>query len=76
MVFMAAIDRCLGERGVAQWLVTKRMTQADVCGLRVHFPQRRAQGGRRCRHVQSLATSRCESLPVFRTPRAVLRADT
>jgi hypothetical protein len=33
---LAAIDRYLGERGVAQWLVGKRMTQADitaVCGF-------------------------------------------
>src|SRR5205814_1890365 len=27
---LAAIDRLLGERGPAQWMVGKRMTQADI----------------------------------------------
>ena len=30
---LAAIDRYLGERGVAQWLVGKRMTQADITAV-------------------------------------------
>ncbi|MDF3020988.1 MAG: glutathione S-transferase [Steroidobacteraceae bacterium] len=30
---LAAIDRYMGERGVAQWLVGKRMTQADITAV-------------------------------------------
>ena len=65
---LAAIDRYLGERGVSQWLVGKRMTQADitvVCVFTFLNDTLRVAAD----HVmfESLATlaARCESLPAF-----------
>ena len=46
---LAAIDRYLGERGVSQWLVGKRMTQADitaVCAFTFLNDTLRVAGGR------------------------------
>jgi glutathione S-transferase len=69
---LAAIDRHLGERGVSQWLVGKRMTQADITAVCVftflsdtlHVAEDQVM-------FQSLATlaARCESLPVFQETR-------
>jgi glutathione S-transferase len=69
---LSAIDRYVGERGVSQWLIGKRMTQADITAactftflndtLRVASDQVM---------FQSLATlaNRCESLPAFQETR-------
>ncbi len=74
---LAAIDRYLGERGVSQWLVGKRMTQADitaVCAFTFLDDALRVAAD----HVmyQSLATlaARCESLPVFQETRVPFHA--
>jgi glutathione S-transferase len=65
---LAALDRYVGERGVSQWLVGKRMTQADVtvvCAFTFLNDALRVAEDRVM--FQSLATlaARCESLPVF-----------
>jgi glutathione S-transferase len=70
---LAAIDRYLGERGVSQWLVGKRMTQADitaVCAFTFLNDALRVAADRVM--YQSLATlaARCESLPAFQDTRA------
>lgn len=69
---LAAIDRYVGERGVAQWLVGKRMTQADitaVCAFTFLNDALRVAADRAM--LQSLATlaSRCEALPEFQETR-------
>lgn len=71
---LAALDRYIGERGVSQWLVGKRMTQADItaaCAFTFLNDTLRVAEDRVL--FQSLATlvARCESLPAFletRTP--------
>ena len=69
---LAAIDRYLGERGVAQWLVGKRMTQADItaaCVFTFLDDTLRIAADRVM--FQSLATlaARCEALPAFQETR-------
>ncbi|MEJ0086474.1 MAG: glutathione S-transferase family protein [Pseudomonadota bacterium] len=69
---LGEIDRYLGERGVSQWLVGKRMTQADitvVCSFT--FLNDALRVGADQVMFQSLATlaARCESLPVFQDTR-------
>jgi len=69
---LAALDRAVGERGVAQWLVGKRMTQADitaVCAFTFLNDALRV-GADRVMYA-SLATlaARCESLPAFQETR-------
>lgn len=69
---LAAIDRHLGERGVAQWLVGKRMTQADitaVCAFSFLNDALRVAADEVM--FQSLATlaSRCEATPAFQETR-------
>jgi len=69
---LAAIDRYLGERGVSQWLVGKRMTQADitvVCAFT--FLNDALRVGEDSVVFQSLGTlaARCESMPVFQETR-------
>lgn len=69
---LSAIDRYLGERGVSQWLVGKRMTQADITAVCAFTFLNDALRVAEDRVVyQSLATlaSRCESMPVFQTTR-------
>ncbi len=69
---LAAIDRYLGERGVARWLVGKRMTQADITAVCVFtFLDDTLRVGADAVMFQSLATlaSRCEALPVFQETR-------
>jgi glutathione S-transferase len=69
---LATIDLYLGERGVSQWLVGKRMTQADitvVCAFT--FLNDALQVASDQVMFESLATlaARCESMPVFQDTR-------
>jgi len=69
---LAAIDRYLGERGVSQWLVGKRMTQADITAVCVFtFLNDTLRVAADPVMFQSLATlaARCESLPAFQETR-------
>jgi glutathione S-transferase len=69
---LAAIDRHLGERGVSQWLVGKRMTQADITAVCVFtFLNDALRVASDAVMFQSLAmlAARCESLPVFQETR-------
>jgi glutathione S-transferase len=69
---LAAIDRYIGERGVSQWLVGKRMTQADITAVCVFtFLSDALRITSDAVMFQSLATlaARCESLPVFQETR-------
>jgi len=69
---LAAIDRYLGERGVSQWLVGKRMTQADITAVCVFtFLNDTLRVAADRVMFQSLATlaARCESLPAFQETR-------
>ena len=69
---LAAIDRYLGERGVSQWLVGKRMTQADITAVCVFtFLNDALRVAADPVMFQSLATlaARCESLPAFQETR-------
>jgi glutathione S-transferase len=69
---LAAVDRYLGERGTAQWLVGKRMTQADitaVCAFTfLNDTLRVAEDAVMFQSLALLAT-RCEALPAFRETR-------
>jgi glutathione S-transferase len=69
---LAAIDRHLGERGASQWLVGKRMTQADISVVCVFtFLSDALRIAADSVVFQSLATlaARCESMPVFQETR-------
>jgi len=69
---LAAIDRYLGERGVSQWLVGKRMTQADITAVCVFtFLNDTLRVAADPVVFQSLGTlaARCESMPVFQETR-------
>jgi glutathione S-transferase len=69
---LSAIDRYLGERGVSQWLVGKRMTQADITAVCVYtFLNDSLRVASDSVMYQSLGTlaARCESLPVFQETR-------
>jgi len=69
---LAAIDRYLGERGVSQWLVGKRMTQADITAVCVFtFLNDALKVAADPVVFQSLGTlaARCESMPVFQETR-------
>jgi glutathione S-transferase len=69
---LAALDRQVGERGVSQWLVGKRMTQADItaaCAFTFLDDALRVAADRvMCASLATLA-ARCESLPVFQETR-------
>jgi glutathione S-transferase len=70
---LAAIDRHLGERGASQWLVGKRMTQADITAACVFtFLSDALRVAADSVVFQSLGTlaARCEALPVFQETRA------
>lgn len=74
---LAAIDRHLGERGVSQWLVGKRMTQADITVVCVFtFLNDALRVASDAVMFQSLAilAARCESLPVFQETRVPFHA--
>jgi len=69
---LAAIDRYIGERGVSQWLIGKRITQADitaVCAFTFLNDTLRVASDRVM--FQSLATlaARCEAMPAFQETR-------
>jgi glutathione S-transferase len=69
---LAAIDRYLGERGVSQWLVGKRMTQADITAVCVFtFLNDALKVAADPVVFQSLGVlaARCESMPVFQETR-------
>lgn len=69
---LAAIDRYLGERGVSQWLVGRRMSQADITAVCVFtFLNDSLRVASDAVMFQSLATlaARCESLPAFQETR-------
>ncbi|HTU67898.1 MAG TPA: glutathione S-transferase family protein [Steroidobacteraceae bacterium] len=74
---LAALDRHVGERGESQWLVGKRMTQADItaaCAFTFLNDALRVAADRVM--YQSLATlaARCESLPAFQETRLPFHA--
>jgi glutathione S-transferase len=65
---LGAIDRYLGERGMAQWLVGKRMTQADITvACAFTFLNDALRVGADAVMFHSLATlaARCEAMPAF-----------
>ena len=69
---LAAIDRYLGERGVAQWLVGKRMTQADitaVCAFTYLNDTLRVGADEVMFRSLSTLASRCEAMPAFQSTR-------
>jgi glutathione S-transferase len=69
---LSALDRYLGERGVSQWLVGRRMTQADITVVSVYtFLNDTLKVAADPVVYQSLGTlaARCESLPVFQETR-------
>ena len=73
---LSAIDRHLGERGVSQWLVGKRMTQADITAVCVFtFLSDALRVAADSVMFQSLSTlaARCESIPVFQETRVPFR---
>jgi len=69
---LGAVDRYVGERGAGQWLVGKRMTQADITAVCVftflNDTLRVAQDEVMFESLATLAT-RCEALPVFQETR-------
>jgi glutathione S-transferase len=65
---LGAIDRYLGERGVAQWLVGKRMTQADVtavCTFTFLNDTLRVAADSVMFHSLATLAARCEAMPAF-----------
>jgi glutathione S-transferase len=69
---LAAIDRHLGERGMAQWLVGKRMTQADitaVCAFTFLNDALRVAADEVMFRSLSILASRCEAMPAFQETR-------
>jgi glutathione S-transferase len=70
---LAAIDRYMGERGVAQWLVGKRMTQADitaVCAFTFLNDTLRVAADAVMFHSLATLAARCEAMPAFQETRA------
>lgn len=69
---LAAIDRYMGERGVAQWLVGKRMTQADitaVCAFTFLNDTLRVAADAVMFHSLATLAARCEAMPAFQETR-------
>jgi glutathione S-transferase len=69
---LAAIDRYLGERGVAQWLVGKRMTQADittVCAFTFLNDTLHVASDAVMFHSLATLAARCEAMPAFQETR-------
>jgi glutathione S-transferase len=69
---LAALDRAIGERGISQWLVGKRMTQADitvVCAFTFLSDTLRVAEDRAMFPSLVALAARCESLPVFQETR-------
>ena len=69
---LAAIDRYIGERGVSQWLIGKRMTQADitaVCAFTFLNDALRVAADEVMFRSLSILASRCEAMPAFQETR-------
>jgi glutathione S-transferase len=69
---LSALDRYVGERGVSQWLVGKRMTQADItvaCAFTFLNDTLRIAEDRVMFQSLAMLAGRCESLPVFQETR-------
>lgn len=69
---LSALDRHVGERGVSQWLVGKRMTQADItvaCAFTFLNDTLRVAEDRVMFQSLAMLAARCESLPVFQETR-------
>lgn len=65
---LAAIDRYMGERGVAQWIVGKKMTQADitaVCAFTFLNDTLRVAADAVMFHSLATLAARCEAMPAF-----------
>jgi glutathione S-transferase len=65
---LAAIDRYMGERGVAQWMVGKKMTQADVttvCAFTFLNDTLRVAADAVMFHSLATLAARCEAMPAF-----------
>lgn len=74
---LAAIDRYISDRGVAQWLVGKRMTQADVtavCAFTFLNDSLRVASDAVMFHSLATLAARCEALPAFSETRAPFAA--
>jgi glutathione S-transferase len=73
---LTALDRAVGERGVSQWLVGKRMTQADitaVCAFTFLNDSLRVAADRVMYASLAVLAARCESLPAFQETRLAFR---
>lgn len=69
---LAALDRAVGERGVSQWLVGNRMTQADItaaCAFTFLDDALRVAADRVMYASLATLAARCESLPAFQETR-------
>ena len=69
---LAALDRAVGERGVSQWLVGRRMTQADItaaCAFTFLNDALRVAADRVMYASLATLAARCESLPAFQETR-------
>jgi glutathione S-transferase len=69
---LAALDRAVGERGVSQWLLGKRMTQADItvaCAFTFLDDALRVAKDRVMYASLATLAARCESLPAFQETR-------
>jgi len=69
---LAAIDRYLGERGLAHWLVGRKMTQADItvaCAFTFLNDTLKVADDAVMFQSLSMLTSRCEALPAFQETR-------
>src|SRR3982751_5251267 len=69
---LAALDRAVGERGVSQWLVGKRMTKADItaaCAFTFLNDALRVAADRVMYASLATLAARCESLPPFQETR-------
>ena len=69
---LAGIDRYISERGVAQWLVGKRMSQADitcVCAFTFLNDTLRVAADEVMFRSLSMLASRCEAMPAFHETR-------
>jgi glutathione S-transferase len=74
---LGAIDRYLGERGVAQWLVGRRMTQADVtavCAFTFLNDTLRVAADSVMFHSLATLAARCEAMPAFSETRVPFHA--
>jgi glutathione S-transferase len=69
---LAALDRYISERGVAQWLVGKRMSQADitaVCAFTFLNDTLRVAQDAVMFHSLATLAARCEAMPAFQETR-------